>query len=51
MSVGYIARRVWLSVNSCRPGGLYQPEVRYSANNDHASNSSKKRNSPAGEEI
>ena len=51
MSVGYIARRVWPSFNSCRPGGLCQPEVRYSANNDHASNSSKKRNTPPVEEI
>ncbi len=47
MSVGYITRRVWLWFNSCRPDGLYQPEVRYSTNSDHAGNSGQKRNTPA----
>lgn len=51
MVVGYIARRVWLSFNSYRPNGVYQPEVRYSTNSNHVSNSSTKRNIPAGEEI
>lgn len=47
MSVSYITRRVRLSFNSCRPDGLYQPEVRYSTNSDHAGNSGQKRNTPA----
>jgi hypothetical protein len=55
MSVGYITRRVWLWFNSWRPGGLYQPEVRYSTNCDHAGNSGQKRNqraaAAAGEEV
>ena len=47
MSVGYITRRVWLSFNSCPPGGLYQPEVRYSTHDDHAGHSGQKRNTLA----
>jgi hypothetical protein len=46
MSAGYKTRQVRLWFTSCRTGGLFRPEVRYSANDSHASNSGQER--PSG---